>query len=216
MDDQQHALAGLLRTIPIVAAQEPPDPGDDPPSAWLWALALLLALNPARAAFGIPRTGRPPGEAVRLAATGGLIAAAAAVVVAAIGDPLLDLLDVSEPSFRTAAGIVAAIAGVADMFRRPTPAEPSLPGRRAAFVPVAIPVLLRPALLLLALGAGADGELVATIAALALGVAVLVGLTAQAPVDGPGGRPLRWAARLLGAGLIACGVLLTIDGVLDV
>jgi small neutral amino acid transporter SnatA (MarC family) len=216
MDDQQHALAGLLRTMPIVAAQEAPDPSDDPPSAWLWAAALLLALNPVRAAFGIPHTGRSPDEAIRLAATGGLIAAGAALVVAALGDPLLDLLDVSEPPFRTAAGIVAAITGVADLFRRPPQPEPSLPGRRAALVPVAIPVVLRPALVLLALGAGADGELVATIVALAVGVAVLTGLTARAPLEGAGARALRWSARLLGVGLVACGIVLTIDGVLDV
>ena len=30
------------------------DPGDDAPSGWLWAVVLLLALNPARAAFGVP------------------------------------------------------------------------------------------------------------------------------------------------------------------
>jgi hypothetical protein len=64
MDDQQHALAGLLRTIPIARAQErssssgSSDPGDDPPSGWLWAAALLLALNPCRAAFAVPRAGR--------------------------------------------------------------------------------------------------------------------------------------------------------------
>ena len=73
MDDQQHALAGLLRTIPIVEASagsggRSPDEDDDAPSGWLWAAALILALNPARAAFGIPRAGRSPQDAVRLAA----------------------------------------------------------------------------------------------------------------------------------------------------
>ncbi|MGH3994679.1 MAG: hypothetical protein ACRDSN_19730, partial [Pseudonocardiaceae bacterium] len=63
MDDQQHALAGLLRTIPIVEAGEgstSSGPGDDAPSGWLWAAVLALALNPARAAFGVPRAGRSP------------------------------------------------------------------------------------------------------------------------------------------------------------
>jgi hypothetical protein len=44
----------------------------------------------------------------------------------------------------------------------------------------------------------------------------LTGLTAAWTTEGPKGRALRWAGRLLGAGLVACGVLLTIDGVLDV
>jgi hypothetical protein len=44
----------------------------------------------------------------------------------------------------------------------------------------------------------------------------LAGLTAWCPTEGAGGRVLRWAGRLLGAGLVACGVILTVDGVLDV
>ena len=161
MDDQQHALAGLLRTIPIAEAAErarsSSDADDDAPSGWLWAAALLLALNPARAAFGIPRAGRSrarpsPAWPPLGGAIGGLLVCAAA----AVGDPLLDALDVSDPSFRLAAGIVAAVAGAADLFRRPPAPEPALPGWRAALVPVAIPVVARPALLVLALGAGAD------------------------------------------------------------
>src|ERR687895_260894 len=177
MDDQQHALAGLLRTIPIVEAAEEPDsggssdPGDDAPSGWLWAAALVLALNPARAAFGVPRAGRSPRTVVGVAALGGVIGALAVCAVAAVGGPLLEALDVSEPSFRIAAGIVAGLAGAADLFRRPPPSEPSLPGWRAALVPVAIPVGARPALLVLALGAGADRGVLVTAGAMAAGIA---------------------------------------------
>ena len=60
MDDQQHALAGLLRTIPIVEAGEA-GAGDDFPSGWLWAAALLLGAQ--------SRAGR-----VRRAARGALAA----------------------------------------------------------------------------------------------------------------------------------------------
>ena len=125
MDDQQHALAGLLRTIPIVEAGEAPDPGDDGPSGWLWAAVLVLALNPARAAFGVPRAGR---AAVGVAAVGGAIGGLAVCIAATVGGPLLDALDVSEPSFRIAAGLLAVLAGAADLFRRPPAAEPSLSG----------------------------------------------------------------------------------------
>jgi small neutral amino acid transporter SnatA (MarC family) len=218
MDDQQHALAGLLRTIPIVEAGEggSSDAGENVPSVWLWAAVLLLALNPARAAFGVPREGGSPRSAAGLAAAGGLIGGLAVCAAAAVADPLLDALDVSEPSFRTAAGIVAVIAGVADLFRRPPSPEPALTGRRAAVVPVAIPLVARPALLVLALGAGADRDVLLTAGATALGVAFLIGLTAASATEGPRGRALRWAARLLGVGLVAGGALLTIDGVLDV
>jgi small neutral amino acid transporter SnatA (MarC family) len=222
MDDQQHALAGLLRTIPIVEAGEgstsgsSSGPGDDAPSGWLWAAVLVLALNPARAAFGVPRAGRSRRAVAGVAAAGGAIGGLAVCAAAIAGDPLLEALDVSEPSFRVAAGIVAALAGAADLFRRPPHSEPALAGWRAALIPVAIPIVARPALLVLALGAGADLGVLVSAGAMAMGIALLIGLTAGWPADGPGGRALRWAGRLLAAALVACGIILTVDGVLDV
>jgi small neutral amino acid transporter SnatA (MarC family) len=221
MDDQQHALAGLLRTIPIARAAEASSSGrssdpDDAPSGWLWAAALVLALNPARAAFGVPRAGRAPRTVVGAAAVGGAIGGLLVCAAAAAGGPLLDALDVSDPSFRFAAGIVAGLAGGADLFRRPPPAEPALAGRRAALIPVAIPIVARPALVVLALGAGADQGVLPSAGAMAMGIALLTGLAAGWPTEGARGRVLRWANRLLAAALVACGVILTVDGVLDV
>jgi small neutral amino acid transporter SnatA (MarC family) len=189
---------------------------DAAPSGWLWAAALILALNPARAAFGVPRSGRSRRGVVGVAALGGVLGGLAVCAAAALGGPLLEALDVSDPSFRIAAGIVAGLAGAADLFRRPPPAEPSLAGWRAALVPVAIPIVARPALLVMALGAGADRSVLESAGAMAVGIALLTGLTAGWPTEGPGGRTLRWAGRLLAAGLVACGVILTVDGVLDV
>ncbi len=205
MDDQQHALAGLLRTIPIVEARErlalggSSEPGDDAPSGWLWAAVLVLALNPARAAFGVPRAGRSPRSVVGVGAAGGAISGLAVCAAATAGGPLLEALDVSEPSFRIAAGIVAGLAGW-----------------RAALVPVAIPVVARPALLVVALSAGADHGVLVSAGAMATGVALLIVLVAGWPTEGSGGRVLRWAGRLLAAALVAGGVILTVDGVLDV
>ena len=216
MDDQQHALAGLLRTIPIVEAGEEAGPEDDSPPAWLWAGVLLLALNPPRAAFGVPRAGRSPREVAELAAAGGALGGLAVCAAAAVGAPLLDALDVSESSFRVAAGLIAVVAGVGDMFRRPPAPEPSLEGRRAALIPVALPLVARPALLVIALGAGADAGVLACAAAMVVGVALLTWLAAGSPAEGPRGRALRWTARLLGVALVALGVVLAIDGVLDV
>jgi len=81
---------------------------------------------------------------------------------------------------------------------------------------VAIPVVARPALVVLAIGAGADHGGAPTAAAMAFGVAALVALVAAAPTEGPGGRVLRWAGRLLALGLVACGVVLALDGIFDV
>jgi small neutral amino acid transporter SnatA (MarC family) len=217
MDDQQHALAALLRTVPIVEATSgrPLGGGDDAPSAWLWLIALVAALNPARAAFGIPSSRGSP-SALGLAALGGLIGGLAVCAAAALGGPLLEALDVSEPSFRIAAGTVAALCGIADLFRRPPEPEPALAGWRAALVPVAIPLVARPVLLVMALGAGADRSVLVAAGSMAIAVALLSGLTAWWSTDGPRGRVLRWASRLLAAVLIACGVVLGADGVLDV
>jgi small neutral amino acid transporter SnatA (MarC family) len=215
MDDQQHALAGLLRTIPIVEAGEA-DQSDQAPSGWLWALVLVAALNPARAVFGIPRTGRTPRESLGLAALGGALGGLLVCAAAALGPPLLDWLDVSDPSFRIAAGGVAAVGGITDLFRRAPPPEPALPGRLAALVPVAIPLVARPVLVVLALAAGADRGVLIAAGSMAIAVALLSGLTRWWSMEGPRGRVLRWAARLLAAGLIAGGVLLAVDGVFDV
>jgi small neutral amino acid transporter SnatA (MarC family) len=218
MDDQQHALAGLLRTIPIARAGAGSSSGSssDAPSGWLWAAALMLALNPARAAFGVPRAGRSRGTVAGVVALGGALGGLFACAAASAGGPLLDALDVSEPSFRLAAGIVAVLAGAADLFRRPPAPEPALAGWRAALIPVAIPLVARPALLVLALAAGADRSVLVSAGGVATGVALLIGLAAWGPADGPAGRALGWAGRLLAAMLVACGVVLAVDGVLDV
>ena len=215
MDDQQHALAGLLRTIPIVAAARPG-------SRRRRALGLALGgraaarAQPGPGRVRDPARGRSPREVAGLAAVGGALGGLAVCAAAALGDPLLDALDVSEPAFRLAAGIVAVLAGAADLLRRPPAPEPALAGRRAALVPVAIPVVARPALLVMALGAGADHGVAVSAGAMALGVALLTALAAGCPTDGPGGRALRWAGRVMGAGLVAAGVLLGVDGIFDV
>jgi small neutral amino acid transporter SnatA (MarC family) len=211
MDDQQHALAGLLRTIPIVESGEGDDSDGDAPPAWLWAVVLLLALNPARAAAAVPRAGLSRGEVLRLAAGGGALGGLGVCVAAALGDPLLDVLGASEPSLRTGAGLVAMLLGITDLFRRPPAPEPGLPGRLAVLVPIAVPAVARPALLVIALGAGADDGIALTAGAMAVGVALLTLLAGAEQ-----GRGLRWAGRLLAAGLIVAGALLTVDGVVDV
>ena len=179
-------------------------------------MVLLLALNPARASFAVPRAGRSPRNVLGVAAAGGAIGGLAVCSAAAVGPPLLEALDVSEPSFRTAAGIVAGLAGAVDVFRRPPSPEPALAGWGAALLPVAIPAVARPALLVVALGAGADQGVLVAAAAMAAGAALLVGLVAAAPTEGTGGRVLRWVGRLLAAALVAGGAILTLDGIMDV
>jgi small neutral amino acid transporter SnatA (MarC family) len=228
MDDQQHAISALLRTIAIVehtgaaAGRDgglAPDGAASPaPSAWLWAAALVAALNPFRAALGVPRrhrdrSGAP--TAAGIAALGGAAGAVGVLAVTLAGDRLLDLLDVSDPAARIAAGTVAVIAGGADLVRRPPSPEPALAGWGAALVPVAAPLVVRPALILAGVSAHADRGIGVVVVALAIAVAALAA-TATAPTSGASGRALRWAARLTAAALVATSVLLVVDGVLDV
>jgi hypothetical protein len=84
-----------------------------------------------------------------------------------------------------------------------------LPGRRAALVPVAIPLVARPALIVVALGAGADSGLLATAIGMAASVGILAALTA-------GSRARRWAVRIVGIGLVIGGGVLAVAGILDV
>ena len=197
MDDQQHALSALLRTRAVVGTlADDADGADAPeppaPAALLWIVALVAALNPVRAALAVPREDRR--SSVRVAALGGVVGSAVVLLLAMAGGPLLDALDVSDPAFRIAAGAVAAIAGGLDLVRRPPSAEPSLPGWRAALVPVAVPLVIRPALVLGAVSAHADRG---------------IGVVAAALADrggGPGGRHRRDRCPRAGGRSRRCGM----------
>jgi small neutral amino acid transporter SnatA (MarC family) len=226
MDDQQHALSALLRTLAIVEAAGGGDtaagragsvvPSQPAPSAWLWFVALVAVANACRVALGVPRRDRSPRDIALVAALGGAAGGLAVYLISLASGPLLDALDVSAPAFRIAAGAVGAVAG-AVAFVRPAPSpEPALPGRRAALVPVAVPLVAGPALVFLALSAHADrgGSVVAL--ALALTVGLLTVVAARVGVDGVSGRALRWATRATAAAAVVAAVLLVVDGIFAV
>jgi small neutral amino acid transporter SnatA (MarC family) len=217
MDDQQHALSALLRTIPIVeSSRDTEAPGSRAgASAWLWAAVFVFGLNPLRAAFGVPRAGRSTAAVALLAAAGGVAGAAVVVVAAMFGPPLADALDVSEPALRIGAGAVAALAGAADLLRPPPRPDPSLPGWRAALVPVAVPLVARPGLLIVALAAGVAGEVPVAAGAMLAGVALLA-VSAIPEQVGPAGRTMRWGARVTAAAAVAAAVVLVVGGVMAV
>jgi small neutral amino acid transporter SnatA (MarC family) len=215
MDDQQHALAALLRTIPIAEASGDQGSGRHLPAAWLWLIAIVAAVNPCRVAFGVPRRGASRRGVAAVAALGAALGAVAVVLLAIGSGPLLDAADVSSPAVRIAAGTVAAVAGVLQMIRRPPSPEPSLPGWGAAIVPVAIPLFIAPAVVAMAVGANADRGAGFVVGAIAMGAALLV-LACLAPLRDTGARVMRWAAHLTAAVLLATSVLLVIAGILDV
>ena len=197
MDDQQHAISALLRTVAIVEA-EPSADGDAAPSAWLWLVALIATLNPLYAAIGAPRRAERR-DRLTLGALGGAIGAALVLVAGIIAEPLLDLLDVSAAAARIAVGIVAGVAAIVRVVGRPPSPEPALPGWRAAIVPVGIPLVASPAAMLLAIGAAADRGLGLLAVALVVTVGALAVLVAVLPAEGAGRSVALWTARLVSA-----------------
>jgi small neutral amino acid transporter SnatA (MarC family) len=176
-------------------------------NTFLAAVAFLFAVNPARRALElVPRPER------RIAAAAGAGVVAVVAVLAGVSGPLLDLLDVSPPTFRVAAGLVLAFRGLLDLVRAPVPEPEGLSGWGEALFPVGFPVMFRPELAVLALAAGAD-----------LGVA-RAGILSLVPVGLAAFAVVRWrhvpSARAVGAllsvGAIVVGVALITGGVLDI
>lgn len=206
MDDQQHAMSAILGTIPIAAADDHAGSGRTAPSTWLWLLALLAAFNPFRIALSLPR----PRNTV-VAGLGGVAGGVVAVGLALAADGVLDLLDVSRPALRIAAGLVAAVTAIVGIVRRPgDDTGAALPGLWAAVVPVAVPLVVSPALVVLALSAGADRGVAPVAIAAAIGTGILAALATQSTTL------YAWASRVSAAILLVASVLLVVNGVLDV
>ncbi|HEY5663252.1 MAG TPA: hypothetical protein VIS05_04370 [Ilumatobacter sp.] len=214
MDDQQHALSAILMTIPILEAV-PVDTGHTAPSAWLWLLVVIAAVNPVRAALGVPHRDRPT-DRLAIAALGGVAGALALLGVGALSGWLIDVADTSRPAMRLAAGALLLISAGVDLVRVPAPHDDGLPGIQGALVPVALPLVARPALIVAGLAVVADHGLALYGGALAVAVAALVAhLVPTALSDGQRVIYL-WAARLLSALAVAGAVALIVDAVFDI
>src|SRR5690606_10422141 len=108
--------------------------------------------------------------------------------------------------------MVLGLTGVVDLLR-PSLREVEVPARGwSALVPVAWPVVLRPATVLLALSGGADRGVAAVLVA-AAAACVLVSLAALRPP----GRIVRWGMHgLVSALTVAFAIEILVEGVLDV
>ena len=214
MDDQQHALSALLLTMPILEAA-PFDTGHPSPAAWLWIVVILGTINPVRAASSMPRSGAQ-GRRAALAAIGGLVGAAALLAVGAASGWVIDLVGTSEPAMRLAAGSLCLLSAGIDIGRRPTTDEPALDGLGAVIMPIALPLFIRPAMLLAGFSVVADHGLDVYALGAGLAVVVLVSLSA-ADVGADPERPvLVWIGRLLSFMAVAGAVLLIADAVFDI
>jgi small neutral amino acid transporter SnatA (MarC family) len=183
-------------------------------NGWLVAIAVIAAVNPPRLAPALPRQDRTPGERVVVAAVGASLAAAVLALFVVVGGPVAEWLDVSAPTLAVGAGLVLALAAIGQAVREPR-AEPSLPGRRAALVPVAVPFVLRPEVGLLCLAAGAGDAPLGAIVGLG-GAIVGIAVGARVEVAGTTGRLTRWRGRVLAAVALVAGIAITVDGVVAV
>jgi hypothetical protein len=139
------------------------------------------------------------------------------VIVAVVSSPVLDWLHVSPPTVRIAAALVVAVTGVIDLVGRVPSPDPGLPGLGGALVPVLIPLVLRPALALLALSAGADHGVAPVVVGAALIVAATVGAGVVVPLEpGPKRAMARWTMAILAVVVIAVAIAMAVDGVFDV
>jgi small neutral amino acid transporter SnatA (MarC family) len=214
MDDQQHALSALLLTMPILEAV-PFDTGHPAPAAWLWILVILGTINPFRAAFSMPRNGTV-GRRTSLALRGGLLGSSVLLIVGLANGWVIDLVGTSEPAMRLAAGSLCLLSAGIDVARRPTTDEPALGGLRAAIMPVALPLFVRPAMLLAGFSVVADHGPGVYAIALAVSVAVLTGLSALGFGADPERPVLVWVGRVLSFVAVAGAALLIADAVFDI
>lgn len=175
----------------------------------LLAVAALCAVNPARA-----RAALPPREPALVGALGAALTWLALVPAAALADAVVEGIQVASSTLRMAVGAVLVLQGLVVMIGGAPRAEPALPGRRAAIVPVAFPVLLTPGLGLLAVSAALDRSAPVGLAVLG-GALALVPLAGLARTSAVTVRVFDALGRVAAAVLVVSGAALLMNGVYD-
>ena len=185
-------------------------------SALLAVVALVATINPSRVAEvggqlpDDPSSQRRTQRAATVAGTA--VVGVLLVVLGALASGLLDAIDVSAPTLLVGAGLVLVGAGAKDLFVGPPPAEPALPGWGAAAVPVAIPLVARPQVGLLAVSVGAYHGLAAVVVGSVALVACVAGLMAMGS-SGVRARVRHWLGVLAAVVTVGAGVAFAVDGV---
>jgi small neutral amino acid transporter SnatA (MarC family) len=176
----------------------------------LLALGALCVVNPARV-----RSALPPRQPALMGALGAALTWTALVPMVALADAVLDAAQVASSTLRMAVGVVLVLQGGATVLTRSPGPDPALPGRRAALVPVAFPVLLTPGLAFLALAGALDRSAPVTLAVVA-GALAAVPVVGGVPVSPVRLKVLDGLGRLTAAALVAVGVALLVNGLYDV
>lgn len=162
----------------------------------LVAVAVVIAAwNPALFAERSP-------SAVSRRRTGWLVGAGMVLVLAAATAPLLDLFDVSVPTFRTAAGAVVALVGARWLIGS-SPREGDGDPLAHGLMDVGTPEIVAAAM------AAATYQWLTSL----VGVGVALGLVIAVTDRGTAGRTVAWLRRTLGGAAVLAGVVLIYAGI---
>lgn len=172
----------------------------------LLVLASIAAANPFRAASASPDVDR-----ARVAVVAVVAVAGALIAAAVLSGPFYDVIDLSGSSARIAAGVALVAVCLRDLLGSPPTSEPALAGWKAGMIPLGFPVILSPALVLIAMAGAVDRGVVLAVAA----TLPALGLVALA-VSAPPTRGTRWALSVIAVVGTALGALTVLDGVYSI
>lgn len=182
---------------------------------WL-VLAFLAATNPARVRQVLPTVDGSERVNLPVVAAGALVTLALAIVLGALGDSILEALDISDASFRLAAGAILSVVGLRVLIQPGPAVEPELRGAFAVIVPVVFPLLFTPELAALAVAATTDASIGAVAGALAIGLAAVVAVAALVRRSTTLWQLLPAFTRVLAVLLVVVGAALLVDSIRDV
>ena len=177
-------------------------------SMWFVILSSVAAVNPARVSELLSAT--PNEDRERPFAIGVAILALILGVTAGLGSQILELLELSDETWRIATGAVAVLAG-ARIALAPIRPVPALGKNAHVLLPVVFPVMLVPELLLLMVLWGATEGFQISVVAIVVGLGSL-----RLWRNSPGGPVTQGTARVLAALLVVVGIGLLVAGIRDV
>ena len=174
-------------------------------------LILIAVVNPTRAHWALPSGPGRPGL-VRQVQLGAAVVAGAGVVLALLGNTIVELFDVSNPSFRLGAGAVMLVAGIRMLAFGPSRWPEAGSERWTWLAPVAFPVLFTPELATASVSYSADEGWGWVVAGL------LAGLGLTVAVHASNARPavIQALGRLLGAVVVIAAVVAIVSGIRDI
>lgn len=178
-------------------------------TGWFVLVAYLAAVNPPRIRPHLAASSDRADPRQLLLGAVTVVAAGLLMVVAA--DGILDMLDISDETWRLAAGVVCLLVGMRALLVPGLGEMPAADGR--GLIPIAFPLLLTPQLASLAILFGATESIATAWGWLVVGVAI--GAAAGWLQNR---RPALWLAlaSILAAVLIVVGTALIIAGIRDV